>query len=184
MKTKKMVLTAFFVALGMVLPFLTGQIPQIGKALSPLHLPALMAGFILGAPLGALVGFVLPLLRSAVFGMPIMFPMAVAMAFELATYGFVSGLAYKLLKKMQSNLKGDAARLIQILLALIAAMLCGRVAYGAVNWLLLTINNESYTFALFISGTITNAIPGILLQLVLIPTLIFSLEKAKIVSVK
>ena len=86
-KTKKIVLGAFFIALGLLLPFITGQIPQIGSALLPMHIPVILCGLLLGWKYGLACGFVTPLLRSALFGMPVMFPMAIAMSFELAGYG-------------------------------------------------------------------------------------------------
>ena len=86
-------------ALALVLPFLTGQIPEIGSMLCPMHLPALLCGFMCGWPWGLAVGLISPLLRSVIFGMPPMFPTAVSMAFEMAAYGAVSGLLYRLLPK-------------------------------------------------------------------------------------
>jgi len=68
--TLRLTLAALFVALGLVLPFLTGQIPEIGSMLLPMHLPALLCGFVCGWPCGLAVGFVMPLLRSLIFGMP------------------------------------------------------------------------------------------------------------------
>ena len=94
-----MVLSAMFLALAMVLPLLTGQIPQIGKMLSPMHIPVLLCGFFCGPWYGLLVGAIAPVLRSLIFGMPALFPNAFIMCFELATYGCVSGLLYKLLPK-------------------------------------------------------------------------------------
>ena len=70
-------------ALGLVLPFLTGQIPEIGNLLLPMHLPVLLCGFVCGGIYGSIVGFTLPLVRSLIFGMPALFPSAVTMAFEL-----------------------------------------------------------------------------------------------------
>lgn len=89
---RKIVYSALFLALAMVLPFLTGQIPEIGAALSPMHIPAILCGFICGWPWGLAVGFISPILRSLIFGMPPMMPKAIGMAFEIATYGAVSGL--------------------------------------------------------------------------------------------
>ncbi len=83
---KNLTLAAMFMAIGMVLPFLTGQIPQIGNMLLPMHIPVLLCGLICGPQYGAAVGFVLPLLRSAVFGMPVIFPAATAMTSELVSY--------------------------------------------------------------------------------------------------
>jgi len=95
----KMVLAAMFLAMAYVLPFFTGQIPQIGSMLCPMHIPVLLCGFLCGWPWGLAVGFFAPLLRSAILGMPPFFPTAVCMAFELATYGAVSGLIYKRFSK-------------------------------------------------------------------------------------
>ena len=91
---KNLTLTAFFIALGIVLPFLTGQIPRFGSMLLPMHIPVFLCGLICGWPYGLAVGFILPLLRSLLFSMPPMYPVAIAMAFELATYGFVAGILY------------------------------------------------------------------------------------------
>lgn len=85
-----LVLAAMFLAIGIVLPFFTGQIPQIGRMLLPMHLPVLLCGLICGWQYGGAVGFVLPILRYALFGMPPM-PNGLAMAFELAAYGIIVG---------------------------------------------------------------------------------------------
>ena len=92
--TKKMTLSAMFLAIGMVLPFLTGQIPQVGNMMLPMHIPVLLCGLICGWQYGAVLGFVLPLLRYLVFGMPLLFPTGIAMAFERMTYGLVIGQVY------------------------------------------------------------------------------------------
>ena len=98
MKTdvKKLVLSGVFLALGMVLPFLTMQVPYIGNMLLPMHIPVLLCGFICGAPYGIIVGLITPLLRSVIFSVPKLFPMACGMAFELASYGFLTGFLCKL----------------------------------------------------------------------------------------
>ena len=93
---KNMVLAAMFLAIGLVLPLFTGQIPQVGNMLLPMHIPVFLCGLICGWQYGAAVGFIVPLLRSAIFGMPVFFPSATAMAFELMTYGLVAGLLYAL----------------------------------------------------------------------------------------
>ena len=91
----KLVLSAMMLAIGFVLPFLTGQIPEVGSMLLPLHLPALICGFVCGWPWGLAVGFVLPILRSLLFGMPPMIPTALCMAFEMAAYGAAAGVLFK-----------------------------------------------------------------------------------------
>ena len=93
--TRDLVLAALFLALAFVLPMITGHVPQIGNMLCPMHFPVLLAGFVLGGPWGLALGFAAPLLRSVLFGMPPMYPIAIAMAFELATYGAVAGFMYR-----------------------------------------------------------------------------------------
>jgi len=168
---KNVVLSAMFLALGLVLPFLTGQIPQIGSMLLPMHIPALLCGFICGWPCGLIVGFVMPLLRSVLFGMPPML-VAIPMAFELATYGIVAGALYNALKKTPVN----------TYISLIAAMIAGRVVWGVVRCVMMFSGSSGFGWAMFISGAFTTAIPGIIVQLVLIPIIILALKKAKLIG--
>ena len=167
---RNLVLAALMLALAYILPNFTGNIPQIGAMLLPMHLPTILCGFLCGGPWGAAVGFLAPLMRSLLLTRPPLFPTAIAMAFELATYGLVSGLLYRHLPR---TLPGIYA-------SLIGAMLCGRVVWGIVTALLL-LNGEGFTFAAFIAGAFTNAIPGIILQLVAIPVAVLALQKAKLV---
>ena len=94
-----MIYSALFLALAYYMPFLTGQIPEIGSMLCPMHLPVLLCGFICGPVWGLAVGFAAPLLRSLILGMPPMFPTAICMMFELAAYGAIAGLMHKRLPK-------------------------------------------------------------------------------------
>lgn len=168
-KTKNLALMAMLLALAMVLPFLTGQIPAIGNMLLPMHLPVFLCGFLCGAPYGAILGFLTPLLRSSLFGMPPLFPTATAMAFELCAYGFFSGLFYRLFPRQN---------LLSVYLSLLLSMLIGRGVWGLVQYIQLSFTGSSFTWALFASGAFLEAFPGILLQLVLIPALLFALDKA------
>ena len=170
--TRKLVITALLVAVGLLLPFLTGQIPPIGSALSPLHIPVLLCGFVCGGFWGALCGFILPLLRSLLFTMPPMYPAAIAMAFEMATYGLVTGLMYK------RTPKGIAGTLI----SLITAMLCGRVVWGIARYVLTFFGPSQFSVALFIAGAFADAIPGIILHIILIPIIVTALERANLIS--
>ncbi len=156
-----------FLAIGQILPFVTGQIPEIGKMLCPMHLPVLLCGFICGPRYAAIVGFICPLLRSVLFNMPIMYPSAIGMAFELMTYGLISGL---LSEKWGNRSYRD------IYAALIIAMIAGRVIWGIAQIVLLGIKGNAFTMSAFLSGTILNAVPGIILQLILIPLLVKSLN--------
>ena len=165
---KTLVLSALFLALAYILPFFTGNIPQIGSMLLPMHLPVILCGFFCGAPWGAVVGLIAPLMRSLLTGgFPPMFPTAVAMAFELAAYGFTVGL---LSRRLPKNLPG-------IYGALTCAMLCGRILWGIVM-ALITLNGNGFTFAAFVAGAFTNAVPGIILQLVAVPAIVFAAQKS------
>ena len=165
----KLTLSALFLALAYVLPFLTGQIPEIGAMLCPLHIPVLLCGFICGPAWGAAIGFIAPLLRSLTLGMPPLFPTAICMAFELAVYGLMSGLLYKFLPKKKPYLY----------VSLLAAMLAGRIVWGAAMYICLAASGGSFTLAAFIAGAFTNAIPGIVVQIVLVPILVMVIDKNK-----
>lgn len=167
---RKMVASALCLALCLVLPLLTGQIPEIGNALCPMHLPVLLCGFICSWPWGMAVGFVAPLLRSVIFGMPPMFPTGISMAFELGAYGLISGLVYRKLPR----------RPWSVYAALVAAMVGGRLVWGAVRFILAGLTAGEFPFSVFLAGAVTTAIPGILVQLVLIPVLVMTLQKARV----
>ena len=164
---KKLILAALFLAMALVLPFLTGQIPEIGSMLCPMHIPALLCGFFCGWPWGLMVGFVAPVLRSITFGMPPMFPVAICMAFELATYGAVAGALYQKLPKKKSS----------IYVALLVAIVAGRLVWGAARFVCSGLDASAFGFGAFWAGAITTAIPGIIVQIVLIPLLVMALEK-------
>ncbi len=168
LQVRKMTYAALYLAIAMVLPFVTGQIPEIGAMLSPMHIPVLLCGFMCGWPWGLAVGLIAPLLRSVVFGMPVMFPGAVAMAFELATYGCLSGLLYHLLPK-----KAWCTYAV-----LVISMIAGRIVWGIARLILAGLSGGSFTWALFIAGAVTNAIPGIILHLALIPVLVIAMNRA------
>ena len=168
LQIRKLTYAALFLAIAMVLPFITGQIPEIGSMLCPMHIPALLCGFLCGWPWGLAVGFIAPLLRSVIFGMPAMFPSAVSMAFELAVYGGLAGLLYRRLPETRGR----------VYIVLVLSMIAGRVVWGIARLLLAGLSGSSFTWALFIAGAVTNAIPGILLHLVLIPALVIVMERA------
>ncbi len=169
---KQLALGGLFLALGLVLPFLTAQVPQIGSMLLPMHIPVLLCGFVCGGPMGLLVGAVTPLLRSMMFGMPPLFPTATAMAFELAAYGFLAGTLYRRLPR----------RPLWIYLDLVLAMAGGRVVWGAVSMALYAALGNPFTWEIFWAGAVYNALPGILLQLVLIPPVVMALRKNGLVT--
>lgn len=164
---RKLVLSAMFLAIGMVLPFFTGQIQQIGNMLLPMHLPVLLCGLVCGWQYGAGVGLVLPLVRSLMFGMPPLYPVAAAMAVELAVYGLIIGLIYGLFRRQNVG---------AVYVALIPAMILGRAAWGGTQVLLLGLKDMPFTWSAFITASVLNAIPGILLQLLLVPAIMSMLH--------
>lgn len=174
MKTvHKITYSALFMALGLVLPFFTGQLRQIGNMLLPMHFPVFLCSFICGWKYGFLIGLLLPLFRSVLFGMPAMYPMAIGMLFELGTYGFVAGFLYE--KRPWKCIKS-------LYISLITAMILGRIMWGVAQMMLLGLQGKFFTWELFLSGAIVTAIPGILLQLLLIPALMLTLKQTKLVT--
>ncbi len=164
-----MVFAALFLAIAQVLPFVTGQIPQVGSALSPMHIPVLLCGFLCGWPWGLVIGFIAPLMRSVLFGMPALFPEAVAMAFELAAYGAISGWLYPRLRKN---------RPWGIYLTLVIAMVLGRVCWGLAQMVLMGLTGGEFTLAIFFTRAFANALPGIITHIALIPLLVLAMERA------
>ena len=171
--TKNLTLSAMFLAIGMVLPFLTGQIPQIGNMMLPMHIPVLLCGVICGWKYGAVLGFILPLIRYMVFGMPVLFPTGIAMAFEMLTYGLVIGLVYSL-----SRWKC----IVSLYRALIAAMIAGRLVWAVAQMVLLGVSGGAFTMKMFLAGAFFNAVPGIIIQLVLIPAVMVALGRTGMVQ--
>ena len=165
--TRDLVLAALFLALAFVLPMITGHVPQIGNMLCPMHFPVL-----LGGPWGLALGFAAPLLRSVLCGMPPMYPIAIAMAFELATYGAVAGFMYR---KVQHTLP-------MIYAALVTSMVAGRLVWGAVRFVLAGLSGSSFPFSAFLSGAVLTAVPGIVAQLILIPLIVAALQKARLTA--
>lgn len=171
-KLLNLVMSAMFLALALVLPFLTGQIKQIGNMLLPMHIPVMLCGLVCGWQYGLIIGAVAPVMRSALFGMPVMFPSAIAMAFELATYGFVIGYLF-------SHAKWKCIR--SLYRCLLTAMVCGRVVWGIVECFLLGIGENGFTLTAFFTSSVLNGIPGIILQLVLIPVVMLILGKTHLI---
>ena len=168
---RHLVYAAVCLALCMLLPFLTGQIPQIGSALSPMHIPVLLAGFLCGPWWAMAVGFVAPMLRHVWLGMPPLIT-AIAMSFELAAYGLFSGLLYRLLPKKTVN----------IYVSLIGAMILGRIVWGVAMVVISGVTGSAFTWSAFVAGALLNAVPGIILHIVLVPALVLALKRAKVLT--
>ncbi len=174
-KLKIVLIASMLFCIGLVLPLLTGQIPQIGNMLLPMHIPVFLCGLICGWQYGGVVGFTLPLVRSLIFSTPVLFPTAIAMAFELATYGILSGLIYK-------HSRWHCIKSLYLCLGL--SMVGGRIVWSIVQTVLLGFSEDSFTFALFITNGFINAIPGIILQLILIPAVMLAVKKTHFISLR
>ena len=160
---RKTTVSAMLLAMGVALPFLTGQIKEIGDTLLPMHIPVMLCGLVCGGKYGFAVGLILPFLRAITVGMPPVYPNAVWMSAELATYGSVIGFLYFSFYKKQ---------IWWLYCCLITSMISGRIVWGVVKALLLGISGKAFTIHAFIEGGVTDCIPGIIVQLVLIPVII------------
>ncbi len=166
---KKLVYSAMFLAMALIFPFITGQLQSFGSALCPMHVPVLLCGFICGAPYGAAVGAIAPLLRFALFGMPV-FWNALPMSFELLSYGLFAGLLYALLPK----------KALFTYVSLVGAMLAGRLVWGAVRAVISGLRETPFGIEAFWLSAFAGALPGIILQLVLVPAIVLALKRAKL----
>ena len=164
---KNLVLSSFFLALALVLPFLTGQIPQIGSAMCPMHIPVLLCGFFCGTWPALIVGLTAPLLRFLLFGMPVLVPTGISMCLELAAYGVIAAVLYQVLPKRKPY----------VYISLIGAMIAGRAVWGIVRVLFYGLGKYEFGWAMFWAGAFVNAIPGIVAQIILIPILVITMER-------
>lgn len=165
-KTKDLVWAALFLAIGVIIPYIFHVTSLPGQVLLPMHIPVLLCGVILGKRYGLIVGILLPFINSMLLGMPPMFPTGLAMTFELATYGLITGLLYRDKK-------------CNIFISLIGAMVLGRIVSGIVNYILLTAGGNGFVFTAFLTATFVKAIPGIIIQLILIPVVLKAIEYTK-----
>ncbi len=167
---KKIAGSAMFLAFCMVLPLLTGQIPEIGGMLCPMHIPVLICGMLFGPLWGGAVGFIAPLLRFALFSAPIIYPRGISMAFELLAYGVIAGLMVKYLPK----------RTPYLYVSLITAMIGGRIVWALVRSFITVFGGAPFTFAIFVAEGFVNALPGIILHIAIIPPIVLALKRAKL----
>lgn len=163
-KTKNLVGSGLCIALGLLLPQVFHLIGA-GSVFLPMHIPVLLCGLCFGWQYGLAVGVVTPLLSSLFTGMPPIFPTAVAMMFELGTYGALTGMIYRQLKQ-------------NIYVSLIGGMLGGRVISGVASALFYGLAGKEYGFQIFLTGAFVTALPGIILQILIVPLLVIALEKA------
>lgn len=168
-KTRQLVLTSLFIALGVILPQAFHAVPNAGSVFLPMHLPVLISGYVVGPLFGLICGAVTPLLSSLIFHMPPA-PVLPGMLCELAVYGLMTGILSRMLK-----MENKAVRTYVIL---VAAMICGRISYGILNALIFRAGQ--YSLQAWLSAAFVTALPGIVIQLIAIPVLIMALRKAKL----
>lgn len=162
---KNVIRAGLFMAMGFVLPLLTGQLPVVGQMLLPMHIPVFFCAFFCG-PLYALgVGCALPLLRSLIFGVPVLYPVAIAVALEMAIYGGVTGFVYARIKK--NTLRA-------VYCCMLPAMLLGRVGRCLLQAVLVGLQGNAFVMKTFITGVLLHSLPGIALQLLIVPTVTVS----------
>jgi hypothetical protein len=170
-RTQKLIYTGLCIGIGLILPQFVKIIPvsNPGAILLPMHITVLLCGFICGWPYGAFCGLILPLLASVLTGKPPLFPTGISMMFELGAYGALTGVIYLYTKG-------------KIYPSLIGAMLGGRIVMGVVNTILFSFTDKAYGMAVFITGAFVTALPGIIIQIILIPIIVNNLKKSKLIT--
>ena len=170
---KKSIITAMCIALCVVLPLAFHFIQNAGSIFSPMHLPVLLCGLICGWYFGLLCGILGPLLSSVLTGMP---PVAYLpnMIIELAVYGLVTGIMMQVLhtKKTYADLY----------ISLIVSLISGRIIAGITQALIFA--KGSYSIKIWATSYFVTCLPGVIIQLLLIPTIFLALEKANLIPVR
>ncbi len=167
-QTKNLIGCAFCVALGVTVPMVF-HLFGLGMAFSPMHLPILLCGLAFGPLYGFLCGLITPLISSLITGMPPLYPTCITMTFELTIYGFLSGLLYR---KFGLNLY----------LSLLISMISGRIVGGIISAILFGVSGQGYSLTTFISAYFIDTIPGIIIQIIVVPLLVLALIKAKVIN--
>lgn len=162
-------LSGLFLALAIILPFITGNIKEIGNMLCPMHIPVFLCGYICGKKNGLIIGVISPILRSLIFGLPPIYPTATAMAIELACYGFVCSFIFDLLTKKNINYK------LSTFISLIISMILGRIVWGiSMSILLLFDGSLQFSLKIFLVSSFANAWLGIIFQFIIIPIIVIT----------
>lgn len=162
--TKKIVIAGLLLAIGIIIPSIFHLTGMPGKMFLPMHIPVLIGGFLLQPWMALALGILTPLLNSFITGMPVLFPSAIIMVFELGIYGFMASLAYRKMK-------------LPAIVSLIISMIVGRLVAGLVVFILATFFSVDLSPMVFVIGTVTTGLPGIVIQIILIPTIIHSIIK-------
>ena len=170
---KKMIITAVCIALCVIVPMAFHVFPNGGKIFTPMYIPVLLCGLICGTPYGIICGVLGPIFSSVLTGMPL--PVAVPpMIVELATYGAVTGLMMRIIRTGKTT--------ADLYISLTTAMMVGRVVSGIAKALIFS--KGSYSFAIWVTANFVTALPGVVLQLVLVPVIVVTLIKAKVIPAR
>lgn len=166
-KTRELPIAALMIALGIVLPMGFHMFNMGGPAFLPMHIPVLIGGFILSPMYALAVGVLTPVLSSILTSMPAIMPMLPIMAFELGAYGLVISILRKKTK-------------LPDLVVLLIAMILGRIVAGAVVFVMTSLFTVKLPPAhVFVQGAIITGLPGIIIQLILVPAALYLLRKSK-----
>lgn len=170
---KKASITALCIALCYALPVAFHAF-ALGSAISPIHIPVFICGLICGPVYGAFCGIAGPIVSSMLTGMPTITNM-ISMLPELVAYGLISGILMKIIH--------TRSVFVDIYASLIPAMLIGRIVGGLASALFYSSlsSGEHYSFALWFAAYFVGTLPGLILQLAIIPPLIIALMKAKLI---
>ena len=170
-QVKKLVMAAMCVALGIILPMAFHTIQNAGSIFLPMHIPVLICGLLCGWQYGLICGFLTPVLSSLFTGMP---PAAIlpAMACELAVYGVLTGICIKFIH--------TGKQLINIYISLTVAMVAGRIVSGILKALIFNVGQ--YSFKIFITSSFLTCLPGIIIQFIFVPVLVFALQKSGVIG--
>ncbi|NCA66720.1 MAG: ECF transporter S component [Clostridia bacterium] len=177
-KVRDMTITAMFIALGVIFPYIFHTAQISGQMFLPMHIPVLLCGIICGPFLGGICAIATVPLCSVLTGMPPIYPMGTIMIFELVAYAVSAGILFRLIKKLKINL------IASLYITLIASMLIGRGVYGLVAYIVYGVIGNGYAFKAFITSAFVTGLPGIAIQLALIPWLYILLKKAKLIDVE
>ncbi|NLC04373.1 MAG: ECF transporter S component [Tissierellia bacterium] len=162
--TKKLVTASMLLAIGVIIPSIFHLTGLPGQMLLPMHIPVLIGGFLLPPSLAILLGMLTPLLNSVITGMPVLFPIAIIMIFELGAYALVASLLYRVLK-------------VPSLLAIIISMVVGRIIAGVTIFVLSAFFTLPLDPVLFVRGAVIAGFPGIIIQIILVPSLVYAIVK-------
>ena len=162
----KIVLSAMFLGLSIILPFITMNNPSLGNMFCLMHFPVLLCGFICGWKYGLTIGLVAPILRFVIAGMPPIYPTALAMSAELGAYGAISGIMYNVLPKKK----------LFVYISLIISIIIGKLVWGITMFGLLGFTFSKFGISAFFVQGFINAVPGLILQIILIPIIIILYE--------